>query len=135
MEKVIWNQRLSVGVEEIDRQHKQLVGVLNQLLGMEGVTVDSETISDTLTRMTEYADYHFKSEEAFMQKYAYPEYEAHRLEHIAFMRKTAELAMGTMAYKKSIPTDLLEYLKSWLVEHILVTDMKYKPFFEEKGIH
>ena len=102
---------------------------------MEGVTVDSETISDTLTRMTEYADYHFKSEEAFMQKYAYPEYEAHRLEHIAFMRKTAELAMGTMAYKKSIPTDLLEYLKSWLVEHILVTDMKYKPFFEEKGIH
>jgi hemerythrin len=135
MEKIIWNESLSVGVAEIDRQHKQLVDILNQLLGMDGVTVDSETISDTLTRMTDYADYHFKSEEGFMQKYAYPDYATHRREHIAFMRKTAELAMGTMVYRKTVPTDMLEYLKTWLVEHILVSDMKYKQFFNQKGIH
>jgi hemerythrin len=135
MEKIIWNESLSVGVAEIDRQHKQLVSILNQLLGMEGVTVESETISDTLTRMTDYADYHFNSEEGYMQKYAYPDYETHRLEHIAFMRKTAEFSMGTMVYKKTIPADLLEYLKNWLIEHILVSDMKYKQFFNEKGIH
>jgi hemerythrin len=135
MEKIIWNDSLSVGVAEIDRQHKQLVSILNQLLGMEGLTVDSETISDTLTRMTDYADYHFKSEEGYMQKYAYPDYAAHRLEHIAFMRKTAELSMGTMAYRKSVPTDLLAYLKTWLLEHIMVSDMNYKPFFEEKGLN
>ena len=75
MEKIVWNQSLSVGVEEIDRQHKQLVFILNQLLGMDGLTVDSETISDTLTRMTDYADYHFNSEEGYMRKYAYPDYE------------------------------------------------------------
>ena len=135
MEKIIWNENLSVGVAEIDRQHKQLVGILNQLLDMQGVTVASETISDTLTRMTDYADYHFNSEEGLMQKYAYPEYETHHKEHVAFMRKTAELAMGTMAYRQTIPTELLDYLKTWLLQHILVSDMKYKPFFEEKGIH
>lgn len=135
MEKIVWNQSLSVGVEEIDRQHKQLVFILNQLLGMDGLTVDSETISDTLTRMTDYADYHFNSEEGYMRKYAYPDYESHRLEHIAFMRKTAELSMGTMVYKKTVPTEMLQYLKTWLVEHILVSDMKYKQFFEQKGIH
>jgi len=135
MDKIIWNESLSVGVAEIDRQHKQLVGILNQLLGMEGVKVDSETISDTLTRMTDYADYHFNSEERLMQEYAYPDYATHRLEHVAFMRKTAELSMGTMAYRKSIPTDMLEYLKTWLIEHIMVSDMKYKEFFQQKGIH
>jgi hemerythrin-like metal-binding protein len=134
MEKIIWNENLSVGVTEIDRQHKQLVSILNQLLGMDGLTVDSETISDTLTRMTDYADYHFNSEEGLMQKYAYHDYASHRLEHVAFMRKTAELAMGTMVYKKTVPTDLLDYLKTWLIEHILVTDMKYKQFFQEKGL-
>ena len=135
MEKIIWNESLSVGVQEIDRQHKQLVGILNQLLGMDGLKVDSEVISDPLTRMTDYADYHFNSEEGYMQKYAYPDYETHRLEHIAFMRKTAELAMGTMAYRKNIPADMLEYLKNWLVEHIMVSDKKYKQFFQQKGIH
>jgi hemerythrin len=135
MEKIIWNESLSVGVTEIDRQHKQLVGILNQLLGMDGVTVDSEIISDTLTRMTDYADYHFNSEEWFMQKYAYPEYKTHRKEHAAFMRKTAELAMGTMVYQKTVPTEVLEFLKTWLVEHIMVSDMKYKEFFQQKGIH
>jgi len=135
MEKIIWNENLSVGVAEIDRQHKQLVGILNQLLDMQGVTVASETISDTLTRMTDYADYHFNSEEGLMQKYAYPEFETHRKEHVAFMRKTAELAMGTMAYRQTIPTEVLDYLKNWLVEHIMVSDMKYKQFFEQKGVH
>jgi hemerythrin len=135
MEKITWNESLSVGVEEIDRQHKQLVNMLNQLLGMDGITVDSETISDTLTRMTDYADYHFTSEEKLMREQDYPEYEVHRREHIEFMRKTALLSMGTMTYQKTIPTEMLEYLKTWLIEHILKSDMKYKQFFEQEGIH
>ena len=40
-----------------------------------------------------------------------------------------------MVYKKTVPTEMLQYLKTWLVEHILVSDMKYKQFFEQKGIH
>ena len=43
--------------------------------------------------------------------------------------------MGTMVYKKTVPTDLLDYLKTWLIEHILVSDMKYKQFFQEKGVN
>jgi hemerythrin len=135
MEKIIWNESLSVGVAEIDRQHKQLVNILNQLIAMDGLSsVDSELISDTLTRMTDYADYHFSSEERFMQKYGYPEFATHRQEHVSFMRKTAELSMGTMAYKKTVPTEMLEYLKTWLVNHIMVSDMQYKQFFQEKGV-
>ena len=134
MEKIIWNKSLSVGVEEIDRQHKHLVDMINQMLSMNGVTVDSEVISETLTKMTEYADYHFDSEEQLMKKHGYPEFEAHHREHVNFMRKTAELSMSTMNYKKSIPTELLEYLKTWLIEHILQSDMQYKPFFEQRNI-
>ena len=134
MEKINWDQNLSVGVAEIDRQHKQLVNILNQLLILDGISVDSETISDTLTKMTEYADYHFNSEEHYMQEYGYPEYETHRKEHIEFMRKTAQFSLATMEYEKTIPADMLEYLKTWLIEHILKSDMAYKPFFKQKGL-
>ncbi|HTX92148.1 MAG TPA: bacteriohemerythrin [Anaerolineales bacterium] len=130
MEKILWDQSLSVGIEEIDQQHKQLVKMLNQLIELDGVTVASETISDTLTRMTEYADYHFTSEEQYMEQIQYPEFESHKKQHIEFMRKTAELSMGTMEYKESIPADLLTYLKDWLINHIMESDMKIKSYLQ-----
>jgi hemerythrin len=131
MEKVVWDTNLSIGIKEIDRQHKQLIAMLNQLIELEGVSVDSETISDTLTKMTDYADYHFTSEEQFMQEHAYPEYEIHKKEHVEFMRKTAELSLGTMMYKKTIPVELLTYLKEWLVEHIMASDRQIKTYIEQ----
>jgi hemerythrin len=134
MEKVTWDAKLSIGIEEIDRQHKQLIAMLNQLIELEGVSVDSETISDTLTKMTDYADYHFNSEEQFMLEHAYPEYETHKREHVEFMRKTAELSMGTMMYKKTVPAELLTYLKEWLVEHIMASDRQIKTYIEQSGL-
>jgi hemerythrin len=132
MEKLIWNDSLSVGVPEIDEQHKQLVQMLNQMIEADDTSVRSEVISDILTRMTEYADYHFTTEEAYMQAYSYPEYEAHRDQHVEFMRKTAQLALAAMDYDKQVPEELLTYLKDWLITHILQSDMKYKPYFVDK---
>jgi len=133
MDKIVWDQAFSVGVEEIDQQHKQLVEIINHLIELDGISVSSERISDTLTRMTEYADYHFTSEERMMQSAGYPGTEAHKLEHVAFMRKTAEFALGTMSYNQTVPHALVTYLKDWLLDHILVSDMQYKPFFEMKN--
>jgi hemerythrin-like metal-binding protein len=127
MEKITWVPSLSVGVAEIDRQHKQLIA-------MDGTTVSSETVSGVLTDMTEYADYHFGSEEKHMQAYGYPDLEVHKNQHAEFIRKTAEFSLATMAYKETIPTEILSYLRDWLVEHIMKADMQYKPFFEEKGL-
>jgi hemerythrin len=132
MEKLIWNDSLSVGVPEIDEQHKQLVQMLNQMIEADDTSVRSEVISDILTRMTEYADYHFTTEEAYMQAYSYPEYEAHRDQHVEFMRKTAQLALAAMDYDKQVPEELLTYLKDWLITHIMQSDMKYKPYFVGK---
>jgi hemerythrin len=131
MEIVVWDNSLSVGIDEIDRQHKQLIAVLNQLIELEGVSVGSEAISEALTRMTDYADYHFNSEEQFMAEHAYPEYEAHKKEHIDFMRKTADLSMETMEYKKTVPAELLTYLKDWLIKHIMESDRRIKIYIEQ----
>jgi len=133
MEKITWDEHFSMGIDEIDRQHKQLVKMVNEMLDLGGVTVTSEKVSDVLTRMTEYADYHFSSEEKLMQSSGFPEFKAHALEHAAFMRKTAELAMGTMQEHQAVPQELLAYLKEWLVNHILESDMRYKPYFMRRN--
>jgi len=32
MKKIVWDDSFSVGIEELDKQHKQIVGVINRLI-------------------------------------------------------------------------------------------------------
>src|SRR3989337_68690 len=72
MEKITWDESFSVGVRVLDAQHKQIVTMVNTLIEMNEAKVDSEIISDTLTKMTKYASDHFEREEQYMIAYDYP---------------------------------------------------------------
>ena len=135
MEKIIWDESFSVGIQEIDKQHKKLIEIINRLIETRNVTVYSETISDVLSEMTKYADYHFRTEEEYMLKYEYPDYSLHKEQHKEFLKKTVAFCLDTMEYKKTVPVEVLSYLKNWLTNHILKSDMKYKAFFKEKGLN
>ena len=134
MEKIIWDESFSVGVRNLDAQHKQIVIMVNTLIEMSDTKVDSEIISDTLTKMTKYAIDHFEREEQYMLEYSYPEYSAQRKQHQEFKIKTVGFCMETMAHKVTVPTEIFTYLRSWWTNHILKEDMKYKKYFNERGL-
>ncbi|MBE9536162.1 MAG: hemerythrin family protein [Proteobacteria bacterium] len=134
MEKIIWNESFSVGVLELDKQHKKLLKMLNKIIEAKNISVDSEAISDVLTEMTKYAEYHFKTEERYMIKYNYPNYAIHENEHKEFLRQTANFCIDVTEHKESTPTEILSYLEAWLINHILKSDMKYKSFVNKKGL-
>lgn len=134
MEKIIWSEKFSVGVKAIDEQHKKLVGMLNKLIENEGIEVDSEILSEVLSEMTEYVGYHFKSEEEYMLEYDYPGYQQQKDQHRGFMKKVVDFCMDTSKHKNGVPKDVLLFLKNWVENHILVADMKYKDFFNERGL-
>ena len=134
MERISWDTSFSVGVHSIDEQHKRLINMPNKMIDAPDATVESETISDTLTKMTEYTQEHFEAEEQLMEEYKYPDLPTHREVHRAFQEKAATLCIETMDGKTEVPADILDYLKKWWTQHILVTDMKYKDFFEERGV-
>lgn len=134
MEKIIWNDSFSVGIRKIDEQHKELVKMVNKLIEMKDVKVDSETISDILTEMTKYAEYHFQTEEQYMIDYDYPDYSPHKEQHKEFKKKTVAFCLDTVSHKETIPSEILSYLKNWLTNHILKSDMQYKSFFNDKGL-
>ncbi len=134
MEKIEWNEGFSVGVRKLDEQHKVLIDMINKMIEMQNITVDSEVVSEVLNKMTEYANFHFNTEENLLKEHGYPEYEAHKAMHKVFRKKTVAFCMDTMVHKKSIPEEIVSYLKDWLTHHILTEDMRYKPFFKEKGV-
>ena len=134
MEKIIWGEDFSVGVRVLDEQHKQIVTMVNTLIEMSNAKIGSEIISDTLTKMTLYAINHFSKEEEYMLEYNYPEYSIQKKQHSEFKRKTVDFCMETMAHKETVPAEIFMYLKSWWTNHILKEDMKYKKYFNERGL-
>jgi len=132
MEKICWKDEYSVGVERFDEQHQHLFEITNKIIERPDLSEDSELVSETLTEMINYAREHFTDEEILMQQYGYAEIEKHKEQHDYFINTTAELAVSFMDNEQTTGDEIAEFLKLWLTNHILKSDMKYKAFFQAK---
>jgi hemerythrin len=134
METIRWSDDLSVGVPEMDNQHQKLIGMINRLIREQKSLTDPTTIAELLTEMTDYALEHFRAEEYLMSEYGYEHKDRQVLQHEAFITKTQEFYSATNVGTNILSMALLDYLRNWLVDHILDEDMKYKSFFKSKGV-
>jgi len=134
MDTINWKNEFSVGVAEMDAQHKKLLGMINRLISEQKSLTDPETIAELLTGMTDYAQEHFRAEEYLMAENGYELKNMQELQHKRFIEKTEEFMNVSDIGPNILSNALLNYLSSWLIEHILKEDMKYKEFFRNRGI-
>jgi hemerythrin len=127
-----WDEKYSINVK-IDSQHKKLIDLINGLHDAMKVGKSKDVMSKILQGLIDYTDYHFSTEEKFMTKYSYPEYPQHKSEHERFVEKVLDFQKRFNAGSLTLSMEVLGFLKDWLSNHILVTDKKYGPFFNEKG--
>lgn len=118
-----WTQALSVGVDEIDDQHRELFRRAAKLLdGLhEG---EPEEIGGLIDFLHEYAVTHFGAEEAFMRDSRFPGYVRHKAEHDRFISDLLAIAcehdrMGAGAF---MALRVNHWLVQWLKEHVSGTD-------------
>ena len=70
MEQITWTEDFSVGVVSLDEQHKRLIQMINRLIiAGPQTTTRSETVSDLLSDMANYARKHFATEEELMRQH------------------------------------------------------------------
>lgn len=121
-----WSEALSVGVPELDDDHKGLIAIINRLAEAEATGGPANWVFAELER---YARDHFRREEDRLAAAGYEALEAHTRQHHAFIEwldtvKTAyNLDPSSRHYLARTVND---YLRTWLTRHILGTDMKYK---------
>lgn len=129
-----WDDSLSVGIQEIDEQHKVLVVLLNEL--HEAITSHHgrEHCGEVLNRLIEYTRIHFAVEESLMRILHYPGYEVHKAEHEALINQAMDIYRRYTQDNVNISIELLYFLKSWLGEHIIKSDKEYAPHFLAMGV-
>jgi len=133
--EIIWDESYSVGVKELDEQHQQIIKIVNRLIKEKDLKVNSETISDVLAELTQYAEFHFRIEEEYMKKHDFPGYSVHKELHSTFRLQLITFAIEIVAEKETIPDEVIDYLKNWWLKHILKSDMKFKKYFENDGVN
>ncbi len=134
MEIINWKNEFSVGVKQMDEQHKKLLGMINRLIAEQHTLTDPKTIAELLTEMTDYAQAHFRAEEYLMAEYGYDQKSRQEEQHRTFIEKTISFYSASDIGPNILSVALLDYLGTWLVGHILTEDMKYKEFFRSKGL-
>ncbi|HMV00745.1 MAG TPA: bacteriohemerythrin [Rhodocyclaceae bacterium] len=127
MDKILWDDRFSVGVAEFDDQHRRLAELINQLGDCIGQSAGSEAVADVLSALSEYASTHFEAEEALLQRLGYPELNAQWQEHTEFCETVANACYDASCGSVDLPA-LSAYLMHWWEDHILLFDMRYKSF-------
>jgi len=129
---IMWTPKLSMGIKEIDDQHKHFIALLNKV-NLVKPTENKEKVGKLITELMEYARIHFTTEERYFEKYKYPFAKEHMAQHekllsnaIKFSNKFDEVGV------KVIP-ELALFLKDWLEQHLAKHDQKYAKYFKKNG--
>ena len=134
MALVEWRDTYSLGIASLDDQHKGLLQQMNILHDAMSVGKAKEVLNQTFQMLIDYTLIHFKSEEIFFSRYDYSKMEKHMLEHEFFVKKVYDLKAHYDNARFLVCFEVLSFLKTWFVNHILGSDMEYRTFLISKGV-
>ncbi|MFP5222567.1 MAG: bacteriohemerythrin [Acidobacteriota bacterium] len=133
MASVQWSDTLSVNIQEIDLQHRQLIELVAELEKALADGVDKEIMGRVIRELNTYVREHFSTEERWMARYEFPGLKAHAAQHEQFVETLLHFELDYLADRKELSSELLAFLMNWLKEHILGFDQHYARYFQEKG--
>lgn len=128
-----WDDRLNLGVAEIDGQHQTLVGYCNVLVAAIQKGQGQAAVTATLTRLRDYTTIHFAAEERYMEQIGYPDLPAHREAHADMVRRVKEFQRRIYQHEDPAPAEVRAFLKDWLITHILGVDRKIAAFLKAQA--
>lgn len=124
---VDWKREWEIGIPPVDKDHKVLVNLINQVYQCVGDNEEKFVLSSVLQSLAEYTVYHFAREERLQEVAGYADLSAHRERHHQLVEQVQAIGRQYEADVSSVKAvEVLNFLKNWLVDHILKHDMGYR---------
>lgn len=136
MSKIEWDDSLSIGNDQIDDQHKELIQKLKDLSEAYSHGHEHSKILKTLDFMIDYTDFHFTDEEKLMALHDYPGLEEQKEQHEQFKTTLNNILEDYQdeGPTQSLATSINVFLLNWLVGHIKGVDLKLGQFLSARNI-
>lgn len=129
-----WNEDYDVKVERFNEQHRHFFEIIRKLYAAIENKNDRLAMALIINDLIGYTKNHFEEEEICLQKTLYPEFEKHKKQHQAFIKKIEQFTSDYNGGKHLLHFDMLVLLKNWVLVHIAVEDKKYGDYLNEHGI-
>lgn len=134
-----WRDEWSLGIEDIDRDHREMVRLMNRLFCLDdpvsdGTPKDAGPLAaERLERVIAHLRSHFGREEEFLQSIDYPGFREHRTEHSLQMAELIEVKrLLDERQARCIDEETAAGLKRWFFNHVIAEDRRYADFYFEQ---
>lgn len=125
MALIEWTRDLSVEIDALDDQHRQLVDIVNQYDDAIRRELEPRQINEVLNDLIGYTQEHFGYEENLLAEAHYPELRHHQDLHRQFLQKIERFQFDFVQGDTKVLQEIREYLKYWLISHIVMDDNNY----------
>ena len=126
MEYIRWKEDLTVGINSIDDQHKELFRLINAFYNSIINKSNKEGVSQVIKDLEDYIIVHFNAEETLMRASNYTGYASHKAEHEKFIETVANYRKRHDEGRLLLSLEVTNFIKNWITDHIMKTDHLYK---------
>jgi hemerythrin len=137
MQIIEWKDDYSVGVKELDEQHKKILQIVNRISELiESNNFEKSEVEKILQELSDYAEEHFTNEEIYFREFDYDKTASHLEAHNDYRKRLAEFkAKYGAGLTKETLLDLADFVDGWWVFHINNTDKEYTECFHQHGLY
>ena len=135
---MVWSDSCSVGIKEIDNQHKQIFVIIANYQRIfkhnrrYQETYIESLMGKTLLFLVNYTSYHFEMEEDLMKKIEYPFINVHKVLHRTLLTQLTEILIKLKNRQSYKPIEFYYFVTKWLTQHIFNEDKQIGKFYQEK---
>ena len=136
-----FTDKFKTGISLVDDEHRHLFEIIkqtNDLIHEDLLHDKYDRIMHLLAELKDYTEFHFKDEEDLMTRIGYPDIEAQKRAHSAFIERLVEINVDGLDEidnnQQAYLLDLVDFLVSWLSNHIIAADKKIGIFMTENNL-